>query len=119
KSRFYINRIISSNYCFSNSFNSGCSAITELINGSKTSAFKVNANMLLKTIESKTARLEEYNVSIITVNNMESEIGIANDNNKSLVVSIVDGKINIDVVGQNKWAGYRATGTYNNITVFH
>ncbi|MDD2203263.1 MAG: prepilin-type N-terminal cleavage/methylation domain-containing protein [Bacilli bacterium] len=63
--------------------------IQGLLSASKTNAFKVDANMILKTVESKITGLEEYDPSIITVEDMESELGISNYNYKSLTLSVV------------------------------
>jgi prepilin-type N-terminal cleavage/methylation domain-containing protein len=90
--------------------------VLNIIEGTRVNAFKVGANQILKAIENKYVSMEEYDPSIITVENMESEIGISNENYNLLEVSIDDdGKISIFLEGKDKWDGLVIRGTKNNL----
>ncbi|MDD2203392.1 MAG: glycine rich domain-containing protein [Bacilli bacterium] len=90
--------------------------VSNLIESSRVNAFKVGATQIIKAIEQKNASVEEYDVSTITVDNMESEIGISNENYKLLEVSINDkGVISIFLEGKNKLDGLVIHGSKNNL----
>ncbi|MDD2203393.1 MAG: glycine-rich protein [Bacilli bacterium] len=91
--------------------------VSNLIEGSRANAFKIGANQILKAIEQKNASVEEYDVSTVTVENMQSEIGISNENYNYLEVSMDEkGIISLYLEGKNKWDGLIIRGTKNNLT---
>lgn len=92
-------------------------SISGLIWNIRKNAFEENAKLIIKSIETKKASDSAYDITSLNVDNMESDLGVSNDNFESITVSSEDSKVHIDVVGSNKWDGLSASGTLNDLSV--
>ncbi len=91
-------------------------AIKGLIETSKLKSFEANASTIIKAVENRNALHDGFDCSTITVDNIKDELGIDNNNYEFVSIYLVNGKVNIDIVGKNKWAGLEVHGTRNNFT---
>ncbi len=92
--------------------------ITSLIENAKRSSFEIEAQMILMKIEQEKVLNRSLDITTINKDNIQSILGIANNNFDSITVTIgVDGKYHIEIVGANKWAELTAQGTYENMIV--
>lgn len=92
-------------------------SITGIINGAKKNAFESNAKMIITAIEYKKLEDENFNPEDVTKATMQSLLGISGDNYSQVVVNVIDGKINLQLVGAEKFEGYTASGTREKIIV--
>lgn len=83
--------------------------ITGLIESTTKSAFASDAKMIIKAVENKRLTDENY----LPTNLSELNISEANYNN--VTFSTIEGKVYIKIIGQNKWEGLTACGTYQNM----
>ncbi|MDD4298442.1 MAG: fibrobacter succinogenes major paralogous domain-containing protein [Bacilli bacterium] len=83
--------------------------ITRLIESTTKSAFTSDAKKIIKAVENKRLTDENY----LPTNLSELNISEANYNN--VTFSTIEGKVYIKIIGQNKWEGLTACGTYQNM----
>jgi prepilin-type N-terminal cleavage/methylation domain-containing protein len=69
----------------------------------KKGAFENNAKIIIGEIKRRAALDDEFDPTTINEDNVKAILGIESDNYESLTVSIVDEKINVLIVGDNKW----------------
>lgn len=91
--------------------------IKNSINNSKKSSFTINTKMLIKKIDLLLVENRNYDVSSINADNIEELFKVNNDNIKKVIVTKINEKTNVEIVGKNKWQGYIATGTFDNLEI--
>ncbi|MDD4298405.1 MAG: FISUMP domain-containing protein [Bacilli bacterium] len=85
--------------------------ITRVIENTTVSAFLSDAKMIIKTVENKRLTDENYLPTNL------SELNISDGNYNNVTFSVVEGKVYVKIIGQNKWEGLTACGTYQNMRV--
>ncbi|HHT38642.1 MAG TPA: hypothetical protein GXZ95_04425 [Mollicutes bacterium] len=82
-----------------------------MIDKSKKGAFESNAKMVLKAIEYKKIKDEDFDPTQVNLSNLKGVLGLDDENYDDLVVKVMNGKEYITIVGKNKWAGLTVGGT--------
>ncbi len=92
--------------------------VGNLMNQTTKSAFKIDTQMIIKSLHDKILEHYEYDASQINQDNIKSELNV-DDSNYEIVIITVDENNNpfILISGKNKWTGLVACGTHNNIIV--
>jgi prepilin-type N-terminal cleavage/methylation domain-containing protein len=86
-------------------------AISNVINGSRKSAFESDAKMVLKAVKYKKLESENFDEKSISKDNINALLGLSNSNYASISINFEDGAYNIRIVGVGKWDGLVACGT--------
>lgn len=92
--------------------------VSKIIQSSAKSSFAVDAKELIKQINYKKLGDKDFNPPDITKANMQSMLGVSDENYKEVTVTMDENKVvSVVLVGQNDWDGYIAYGTYDDIKV--
>jgi prepilin-type N-terminal cleavage/methylation domain-containing protein len=91
--------------------------ITGIIENSTRGAFQSDAKMVLVAINYQKQRDDNFDETSVNAENIDDVLGLSNENYQTLTVEIKDTKLNITIVGKNKWDGYIAYGTMDNMRV--
>ena len=92
-------------------------AITGIIKSSTRSAFESDAKLFLKAINYKKLTNTDFDPTILDVNNIDEELGLSPANYSSVNIAIVDNEEVISIIGEGKWEGFIACGTFRNMKV--
>lgn len=84
--------------------------VVDTIRDSEMEAFRINAQMVLKSVELKIARGLDYDIATLNVADLKTVFGIDNTNFKTLTVTYDNEVPNLAIEGQNKWEGIWYTG---------
>ena len=90
--------------------------INNVITDSKMKSFESDAKIILSQLDIKSIN---KNTDITTINetNIESILGIKDDNYDEVIINNNSLDISISIVGKNKWEGLAVYGTYDDIKV--
>lgn len=91
--------------------------ISSIIRSSTKNSFESDAKMVIKAIEYKTLEDEGFDPLTISRENMQDQIKVSNVNYEQVTLSMVNGKVKVVLVGQGKWDGLTAYGTFKNMRV--
>ncbi|HHT37918.1 MAG TPA: DUF5011 domain-containing protein, partial [Mollicutes bacterium] len=91
--------------------------ITGIIKSSTRSAFESDAKLFLKAINYKKLTNTDFDPTILDVNNIDEELGLSPANYSSVNIAIVDNEEVISIIGEGKWEGFIACGTFRNMKV--
>lgn len=91
--------------------------VVDTIRDSEMEAFRINAQMVLKSVELKIARGLDYDIATLNVADLKTVFGIDNTNFKTLTVTYDNEVPNLAIEGQNKWEGYIVYGTQDKMSV--
>jgi prepilin-type N-terminal cleavage/methylation domain-containing protein len=91
--------------------------ITGVIKSSAKRAFESDAKMVLKGIDYKRLENETFDPTIIDKSNIYELLGIADSNYKDVMITLEDDTPIISIIGNDKWDGFIACGTYQNMKV--
>ena len=91
-------------------------SITNIIASSKKASFKSDARFILDQTRIELSKNDTFDPTTINMDTL-GNYNISNENYDLMSVSMIDSKPYIYVVGKNKWDGYKACGTYNNMQV--
>lgn len=80
-------------------------SVKGIVDGSTRKSFESSLNLIFRGIDYKVLKSHTYNPTIITEENIESELGIAAHNYQSVRVIIDNSLITLTVVGKNIWKG--------------
>jgi|LSQX01.2.fsa_nt_gb prepilin-type N-terminal cleavage/methylation domain-containing protein len=83
--------------------------ISGLIQSGKKNSFKSNAELLVRTVEKKRF-IGNYDVSKLSVDTIEEDVNVSNENYESVSAYIDGNKTYIYLVGKKKWEGLGAFG---------
>jgi prepilin-type N-terminal cleavage/methylation domain-containing protein len=89
--------------------------ISSVISNSSKSAFESDAIMIIKAIQYKMMADESFDPTQIDETNIESVLGVSDDNYQDIIVSKLRSEYKIRILGKNKWAGYAVYGTKNDM----
>lgn len=91
--------------------------VISTMNDSNKKAFKVDAQLVLKTIDLKLAQGLDYDITTLDETTIKSVFGINNKNYKALTISYLDDLPYLSIEGKNAWEGLVAYGTQDEMTV--
>lgn len=91
--------------------------VVSTIKDSNKKAFRIDAQLVLKTIDLKLAQGLEYDITTLDVETIKSVFGINNKNFKTLSVTIENGIPYISIEGKNEWEGFLAFGSEDDVVV--
>jgi type IV pilus assembly protein PilA len=91
--------------------------ILGIISSSTRGAFESDAKLVLKNLDYKLLMDETFDVTSIDETNIESILGVSDDNYQTVEVTTLGGKPYVILVGKNKWANLVAYGSYNDMSV--
>ena len=91
--------------------------ISNVIDSTKKASFKSDAKLVLDQVRIQISKDEDFDPTSISYDTLGT-YNISNENYESLTVSMVNSKPYIYIVGKNKWNGYKACGTYQNMNVY-
>jgi prepilin-type N-terminal cleavage/methylation domain-containing protein len=92
-------------------------AITGVIAKSTRNAFAADAKMIIKAIDQKQMTNSAFNPVTTTVENIESDLAVSDDNFAKINVLIYENIIYTQIEGRNKWDDLIACGTYMTMIV--
>lgn len=92
-------------------------AISNILFKSKRNTFESSVRTIIKTVDTKRSAENNYDITKINVDNLNSEMGIDNTNYESVEANLIANEIYIKIIGKNKWEGLGAYGTKNNLTI--
>ena len=92
-------------------------AISNILFKSKRNTFESSVRTIIKTVDTKRSAENNYDITKINVDNLNSEMGIDNTNYESVEANLIAKEIYIKIIGKNKWEGLGAYGTKNNLTI--
>ena len=88
-----------------------------IVNNATKAAFENDAKEVIEGISYLQLKGYNYNVSDINETNLNDLTGLSADNYKTLLVTEVNKKINVTIIGKNAWEGLIACGTDANVKV--
>lgn len=91
--------------------------IMGIIKGASKGAFESDAKMLLKAIDYKKLENESFDPTTITKDNIGELLGLSKENYFSVNITVEENVPIISVIGEGKWDGLIACGTYQNMSV--
>lgn len=91
--------------------------VVSTMKDSNKKAFRIDAQLVLKTIDLKLAQGLEYDITTLDVETIKSVFGINNKNFKTLSVTIENGIPYISIEGKNEWEGFLAFGSEDDVVV--
>lgn len=96
--------------------------IINTIKQARMSSIESSAKLIISQVKFKRNMDSSYDVSTINASNLEEELEIKNNVFSEVVITLTDEntpeeEVNISVVGKDKYEGYAASGTYDQITV--
>ena len=92
-------------------------SITSVIKNSTKKSFNSDAKMVLQAIKYKQLSNSDFNPLEITRENMMDTLGLSSENYEQISFSVVKDDVELLIVGQNKWKGLIAYGTFKNMKV--
>lgn len=91
--------------------------IGKIIDSSTKKSFEMDVSNVFKTIKNSSIYDLQFNPSVITQDNIKSELGLNDSNYKSVRVDVTDNLTTLTVVGKNKWDGLTGKTTGNTTIV--
>ena len=92
-------------------------SISIMIEKTNVSAFESNAKLVLKAADYKKLENEQFDITLINEDNLNSVLGLVEENYSSLNISTSSNKTYVNIVGDGKWDGLIACGTYEKIMI--
>lgn len=91
--------------------------ISNMIKSATMSAFESDAKLVLKAISYKELNDEDFDKTRIDERSIGELLGLSNENYSSLKIAVEDNVPIISIIGTNKWKGFIACGTFQNMEV--
>lgn len=91
--------------------------IVDVVNESKMNTFKTDVKLVLQKLSSEKMKDETIDFTDVTLDVLTQNLGIRSTNYASIKIKDVGGKPFVIVSGKEKWDGYTAYGTYENVKV--
>jgi prepilin-type N-terminal cleavage/methylation domain-containing protein len=92
-------------------------SITGVVNNSTKEAFKSDAKMVLKAVDYKKLQVEDFDATSINKNNINTFLGVSDQNYSSVTVSIEENIPTVTIIGAGKWNGLIACGSFTNMRI--
>ena len=92
--------------------------VTSVINGTTRSAFSSDARMILNSLRIQKDANPDFDLTTVNKSNLLS-YQIDDDNYESLTISIEENEPYIYIIGQGKWNGLKACGTYKEMNIYN
>lgn len=93
--------------------------VIKVIDNSEKSSFEISVKMLIKKVDLLLVENRLYDISTINSSNIKELFGVDDSNIKEVIVTKENDKTHIEIAGDNKWYGYFATGTFDNLSVYN
>ena len=91
--------------------------IIGLISSAREASFKQNARIIIGAINNESARNLSFDVTTISVDNIDDLFGVSNENYESVSATVAANIVTIVIIGSNKWDDLVAYGTYDELDV--
>ena len=91
--------------------------VSNIIRTSTMKTFENDVKMVLNAIRLKQIEDDSLDPTEINETNINTMLGLSNENYSDLKIEIHNNEEDIAVKGQGKWAGFSACGTFRNIKV--